>query len=1208
MKSSRLQTRFIQFTLAILLFGGFGAPGPAPVRTEARPYDIAAPQDVPWALVPGGVTSYALVSSQYKIFWHTAMPPCTPASVQAGQAVSAAAERISRIATYGSLTRVLYEQAGCGASQIQSNLVADESYVYWVGTNGLMRLSVNANPGDAPELVNGLFSGRAELAVDGIHIFVLAFDNNNYGTIYRVEKSTGTRIFVAGAGQNASNLQTSYSFSGGVQRYYVYWLEGTDLRRFNLDTLSSILIATGVTGYYAEGGRFNCIDAVCFFSDSVFYGVGRQAYVHNNLTGTITGPIYTSTDPTARIFSLTADGSNLFPLERRDASCAPFTCYNYVILRSGRSNDSGQVPIYTTGALIGLLGPDRLTTDGKFLFWQENQNGSLQRLPNDASALPQTNMRVTGIEVTQGIQSLNNNVLLIKNRRTFVRVYVQSDGPAVAGVTARLSATWNGGGSDLPLLPVNPWGNKLLTQLTVQPGPNRDDINQSFLFDLPLDWTTKSNLVLRAELNPYHVPLQTDYSNNVMQLGPLTFWDSPRLTVHLVQFQYVLTGTVYSVPMSDTLQAISLVRRLFPLASTPGWYTDASPGFRPRLWTLLDGGLGSRVNTSAEECKSFITVKDGKTLDNRNLCSTAYANNQLRAFRAEQGLGDKSFMYGLISPRAGFGVRGQAFGDLVASGASDNPRTAAHEIAHTAGRDHPFTGSSLDNKVCGNTPDDGPMDQNYPYTNGSIGPANGSYEGFDGGDPALGLGPAVRPSSGWYDIISYCGPKWIGDYTYRGIYKFFFPNAPVSAGTVEAPQASGDWLSAFGLIATGGQSASFTHVRRLSNVAEVLPQEPGGYRLRLRNAQGGLLADYAFTPEVIHEGGGVMAFGLIVPFVVGTSEIQLVSGASQVIASRRVSANPPNLSNVALRGAPNPVTGTVTLGWTAGDADGDALTFDILYSRDGGATFQPLLLGVTGNTAPIDTSRLGGGTAILRIIASDGVLSTQADSTPFTMANKPPTPHIDSPGDGTRFQYGQLIHFFGGADDPQDGSVSSNGLVWRDQFGNVLGNGPVLSRADLRVGTNVITLTATNSRGLSAGARVTVIVDDDLRLPGPILSVGPAQVNWHVAPGTTAPQTAPVGINNAGGGTLNWTASSDQAWLTLSAGNGSAPSILTFTADLAGLADGTTRTAHVIITKPANGDEPAQAIVIPVLLSMGNVVDIPLAVLDKRVYLPLIRR
>jgi hypothetical protein len=1201
---TRLQLKALVGLLAVALGAGIVEAHP--------PVAPAKPADVPWTLVPSGVTSFSLVAPEYKVFWHSAPPNC-PTSAPQGIAATAVitGELISRIGSYGSSPRDLYHQAICGNAQILSNIVADANYVYFTTSNGLMRLSVDANPGDSPELMNGLYGGQAELAIDDINIFVLQLSSNG---IYFVPKASPLNGYyeVTPTGSNPYNLQTSFSFSGGHSHYFVYWIEGGTLKRYDIPNFSGpATLATGVTGYYAEGGRTSCDINNCFFTDVVFYGVGDQAFYYNNLA-TINpnhGPIYTSTDNTASVVSLTADDNNLFLIESRDANCFPFSCSVDVLVRTGRSNDNNKAPIYTTPQPVDLLRPDRLTTDGSYLFWQDRSDGALRGLANDAAALAQTNMWITGLEVTQGIQSLNNAVFLVQNRRTFVRMYVQSDFPGVDTVGAQLEATWNGGSSDLPLTPINPVG----TRLTVRTIPNRNDINESFLFELPLDWTTHTNLVLTAELNPYKVPLENDYTDDTMAIGPLSFSASPRVVVNLVQMSYTLTGTIFTVPLTDTQNAISLVRRLWPVASTPGDYTNSSPGFRPRVWTLYDSGLGSRMNYSAQECSAYYQNVNGVITDTRNLCPSAYVDNRLIAYRSEQGLPDDSFLYGLVPPAPGYGIRGQAFsGARVSSGASTATSTAAHEITHTAGRSHPFKGSSLDTGKCGNTPADGAMDNAYPYANSSIGPLDGSYEGFETGDPALKIKPAVLPSANWFDIIGYCGPRWISDYTYQAIYNFF-PHlqapSPLALAAQLTPDVAGDWLGAYGIIAADGNSAWFDHLQRSSNIASVPTVVPGGYSLRQFDVHGNTLADHSFTPGLIHHGGGVMDFGLEVPFAVGTTQIQLIKSPNQVIASQTVSANPPVINNVALSGAPNPVTGTVTLGWTASDADGDPLTFDVLYTRDGGATFQPVVFGVTGNQTLLDTRRLGGGTARLRVIASDGLLTAQADSAPFTMANKPPAARIDSPGNGDHFHFGQLVALMGEADDPQGAGVSGSGLVWTDQRGDVLGTGTAVYTTNLPVGMDVITLTATNNLAMSAATHITVTVDDDLRLLGPTLSVGPSQVSWQIAPGTAAAQTADVGIANVGGGSLSWTAGSDQSWLTLGALSGSAPFTLPLSANPAGMTNGQTRTAHVTITKPADGG-PQQSIMIPVQIAMGNVEDGPIAVyvLNNRVYLPLIRR
>jgi hypothetical protein len=358
----------------------------------------------------------------------------------------------------------------------------------------------------------------------------------------------------------------------------------------------------------------------------------------------------------------------------------------------------------------------------------------------------------------------------------------------------------------------------------------------------------------------------------------------------------------------------------------------------------------------------------------------------------------------------------------------------------------------------------------------------------------------------------------------------------------------------------------------------------------------------------------------------GTAEVQIVKGVDdQVLASESVSAHPPTVSNVAIQGAPQMVAGIVTLAWSASDDDGDTLTVDIHYSADGGASFQPLQVGVGEGGAPssnetsvrtatqtgsveIDTTPLAGSdNAILRVVASDGVNTGQGDTDPFVMADKPPQPRILLPADGTQVHYGRLVNFSGEAMDVQDGSVASADLVWSTQQGQ-LGTGALLSADDLPVGINEVTLTATNSGGLSASTSVTVFVDDDLDLPGPTLSVAPIQVGWHVATGTTTGQTEDVDISNAGSGTLDWVAEEDAAWLTLDATSGTAPSTLSLTADPADLEDGTVLTATLWITSPAATDHVTESVAIPVSLLVGDVYHAYSGAFAHRVYLPLVLR
>ena len=280
--------------------------------------------------------------------------------------------------------------------------------------------------------------------------------------------------------------------------------------------------------------------------------------------------------------------------------------------------------------------------------------------------------------------------------------------------------------------------------------------------------------------------------------------------------------------------------------------------------------------------------------------------------------------------------------------------------------------------------------------------------------------------------------------------------------------------------------AGFAYIRSVDNVVNVPVLVPGDYSLRLLDGDDNPLAEHAFTPE-LNDDTGTLGFGMVVDFEPGTRMVQIVRNADNlVLGSQAVSADPPSISNVALQGAPDPVTGVVTLGWTASDPDGgDTLSFDVAYSRDNGTTFQPVSLALSGSSTEIDTASLGGsGTAILRVTATDGVNSAYADSDPFVMAPKPPQPFILTPGDGLHIHYGQLVNFSGFAQDVQDGTVADAGLSWWDENLNVLGNGPLLSLDNLPVGENEITFQATNSLGETAYTTVTVFVDDDLSLPG----------------------------------------------------------------------------------------------------------------------------
>ena len=86
-----------------------------------------------------------------------------------------------------------------------------------------------------------------------------------------------------------------------------------------------------------------------------------------------------------------------------------------------------------------------------------------------------------------------------------------------------------------------------------------------------------------------------------------------------------------------------------------------------------------------------------------------------------------------------------------------NDQILAHEIGHNWNRNH---------SPCGNPAG---VDPNYPYFGGVIG-----VYGFDVATQTL-FAPTI------YDVMSYCHPYWISDYTYVGVMSYRVANPDIVA-------------------------------------------------------------------------------------------------------------------------------------------------------------------------------------------------------------------------------------------------------------------------------------------------------------------------------------------------------------------------------------------------------------------------------------------
>jgi hypothetical protein len=75
--------------------------------------------------------------------------------------------------------------------------------------------------------------------------------------------------------------------------------------------------------------------------------------------------------------------------------------------------------------------------------------------------------------------------------------------------------------------------------------------------------------------------------------------------------------------------------------------------------------------------------------------------------------------------------------------------------------------------------------------------------------------------------------------------------------------------------------------------------------------------------------------------------------------------------------------------------------------------------------------------------------------------------------------------------------------------------------------------------------------------PQPSIGVSPSSLSFTATAGGANPANQTISLTNTGGGTLTWTASDNATWLTISPASGTAPSTLTASVSISGLAAGT---------------------------------------------------
>ena len=359
---------------------------------------------------------------------------------------------------------------------------------------------------------------------------------------------------------------------------------------------------------------------------------------------------------------------------------------------------------------------------------------------------------IDGIEVVQAIQNLANDVSIVADKQTIVRVYLSSAHAAVLNVKGVLSVQAQSSTASVPStdsLTLN-WGPNPSTQ------SKREVLDRSLNFVLPPAQTSVGVRTFAVTIYLVSDGTPSPCSNCGTKSVKLNFETSAPLRVRIVGLRYRVLGTAtrtFEPRAADFSLLQSWLKRAYPvpqvMAST----------------TIADATAAWQFDCNA-------------------------ANAQLQAMRAsELGSGSvdaRTHYLGLVPNGGGFmrgcssGIPANADPTVVASGPSGPPTGAnvpinatgdtdlsfadwygGHELAHAFGRSHPgfCTGNSSD-------------DPSFPYPNGQLSNNAGTFVGLDVGDtnanPAIPR--TVLPGQSRFDIMTYCNqPQWLSAYTYRAV-------------------------------------------------------------------------------------------------------------------------------------------------------------------------------------------------------------------------------------------------------------------------------------------------------------------------------------------------------------------------------------------------------------------------------------------------------
>jgi hypothetical protein len=523
----------------------------------------------------------------------------------------------------------------------------------------------------------------------------------------------------------------------------------------------------------------------------------------------------------------------------------------------------------------------------------------------DPSQVP-ADVRVSRVLFGQSI--LKEKLRLVAGKRALLAVQALADRSGVAATAVTVKALDYVGTPTLALA----------GPATFPTSESLANLNQFFSVMLPAEWVTPGARFQVAIVSPAG---ETVIANNTATVTPEV---GPSVTMPLTLVPVTanaLTGTAPAVAdVQDFLTAV------WPMGGVR---------VKVRAPYVFGGTLGS----DGTNWDALLAELDGlRTLD-----------------------GSLDNYYGLVNVSYASGTVGMGyFGGPVAAGwdarnlgplgvsSLDAVEVMAHELGHEMGRAHAPCGTGA-----------GTIDLTYPYRNGASAVAGFDVRAINLNLPSLAV---VQPSAA--DLMTYCDPRWVSDFTYEKVQDFLETSASKYADALTL--TGGATVS--GLTVSGGTSMSLVAGSVTADGITLLPihqatvygQPSGAGDHTLTIVHAGGVTTVPVTLRILSDtvgGKDIRHFSALVPALEGVTSVTL-SRNGATVAKTAAAKRVPSEMAVAQRVVGSAWTAAipVTLTWADGVAEvrWDNATWPyLMLAKHGQGIRSTLAMSLQGGVARI---------------------------------------------------------------------------------------------------------------------------------------------------------------------------------------------------------------------------------------------------------------